>query len=95
MKGVVKANYGRMGREVIRHVVPRVLRPARTLWNEIIGFLFFALGLWAVPSVVRAWREFEGDGRGMFRIALVCAFSLIMFYFGLSSFRRAKRISRS
>lgn len=84
-----------MGREFVRHVLPNVLRPLRTLWNEIIGFLFIVLGLWAVPSVFRAWQEFEGDGRGLFRIVIVCSFSLIMFYFGLSSFLRAKRISKS
>jgi hypothetical protein len=84
-----------MGREFVRHVVPGVLRPIRTLWNEIIGFLFIVLALWALPSGARAVREFDGDAQSVLHVALVCGFILMMLWFGISSFLRARRISRS
>src|ERR1017187_2730253 len=48
----------RHGREFVRHVVPAVAKPARTLWNDFIAFLFCCL---AVPfgfktvSLARVW----------------------------------------
>src|SRR5436190_24050665 len=28
------------GRVFVKHMVPAVIKPARTLWNEVIGFVF-------------------------------------------------------
>ncbi len=92
---VLKRSAVQVGREFVRHVLPGVVRPVRTLWNEIIGFLFIVLALWATPSGIRAVREFEGDPKDAVRLALVCGFILMMTCFGISSFRRARRISRS
>src|SRR5690349_12868686 len=33
------------GRQFLNHVVPAVVKPARTLWNEVIGFLFLCLAI--------------------------------------------------
>jgi hypothetical protein len=30
------------GREFTKHIVPAILKPARTLWNQVIGFLFLS-----------------------------------------------------
>jgi hypothetical protein len=84
-----------MIRQFFRHVLPGVIRPLRVLWNEIIGFVFLALAVWAVPSTVRAVREYQGDGGSLFRIVLAGLFSLLMIWFGVSSFLRARKISRS
>ncbi len=84
-----------VGREFLRHIVPGVVRPIRTLWNEMIGFLFIALALWATPSGIRAVQEFEGEAGDMFRLGMISGFVVLMLYFGVSSFRRARRISRS
>src|SRR5205823_2415944 len=80
--------------QFLRHVVPAVLRPLRTLWHEIIGFLFVVLAMWAVPSGVRTIREFNGDLGSVFKVILIGCFILIMGGYGISSFRRARRISR-
>jgi hypothetical protein len=40
-------------------------------------------------------RSFEGDIEGLFRIVLPALFGLVMGYFGVSSFLRARKISRS
>ncbi|MCW5976571.1 MAG: hypothetical protein KIT09_00765 [Bryobacteraceae bacterium] len=82
-------------RQFVQHVVPGVVRPMRVLWNEIIGFVFLALAVWAVPSTIRAAREFDGDADSFFRVVLAGLFAALMIGFGVTSFLRARRISRS
>jgi hypothetical protein len=86
---------GGMISKFLHHVVPGVIRPLHALWNEIIGFLFIVLALMAVPSIYRGIREFDGDAESVFRVGLGCFFALVMAYFGISSFLRARKISRS
>jgi hypothetical protein len=71
-------------------VVPGVVRPMHILWNEIIGFLFIVL---AVPMVFGTVREFRsGD---MKRTAILGCLAAVMLYYGVTSFLRARKISRS
>jgi hypothetical protein len=79
----------------ISHVVPSVIKPLHSLWNQVIGFLFLVFTVVAVGYVVRAVREFDGNVEGLFRIALPCLFALVMGYFCFSSFVKARKISRS
>ena len=46
-------------------------------------------------DVVRAVRDFEGDIEGLVHIVFPALFGLVMGYFGVSSFLRARKISRS
>jgi hypothetical protein len=86
---------GRLISKFLHHVLPGVVRPLHVLWNEIIGFLFLVLAAMAVPSLIRTVRAFEGDAEGLFRIVLTVLFALVMVYFGVASFLRARKISRS
>ncbi len=79
----------------LHHVLPAVIRPLHVLWNEIIGFIFIVLALWAVPSTVRSIREFDGDAESFFRVLFSLIFAALMAGFGIFSFLRARRISRS
>jgi hypothetical protein len=85
---------GLIGR-FLGHVLPGVVKPLHVLWNEIIGFVFIALGLSAIPSSIRNLRAFEGDAGSFFRVFLSVAFVALMAYFGVNSFLRARKISRS
>jgi hypothetical protein len=79
----------------LTHVIPAVLKPLRVLWNEMIGFLFLVMAVIAAPSI---WRNFQEFGRGegsFFKFALPLALALLLVYFGLSSFFRARKISKS
>ena len=77
------------------HVVPAVIRPLRVLWNEMIGFVFIMLAVWATPSAIRNVRALnDGDG-GMFRAVISVFFAAVMVFFGIASFLRARKISRS
>ena len=84
-----------MIKKFFHHVLPGVIKPMRVLWNEIIGFIFLALAVWAVPAAYRHVRDFNGEGESLFRLILSCLFALLMIYFGVTSFLRAKKISRS
>lgn len=77
------------------HVVPGVVRPMRVLWNEIIGFVFLCLAAWAVPSAFRNIQSLRAEQSGFGRVALSVGFFVVMMYFGISSFLRARKISRS
>ncbi len=82
------------GKKFAQHVLPGVIKPLRVLWNEFIAFLFFALAVLAVPSAYRSVKSFDGDAQGLFRILLSSGFALIMLIFGVTSFLRARKISR-
>ncbi len=82
-------------RGFFKHVVPGVVRPLHILWNQVVGFIFFVLAVWAVPSAVRNVRQFEGNGESFFRVALSVSFAALMTYFAISSFLKARRIGRS
>ena len=82
-------------RGFLQHVVPGVVRPLHVLWNQVIGFLFFVLAVWAIPSAVRNVRRFQGDGESLFRVILSVSFAILMSYFAISSFLKARKIGRS
>jgi choline-glycine betaine transporter len=76
----------------LRHVLPGLVRPLHVLWNEIIGFIFLVLAAFILFSTVRR----PHDNPGSFIMMLFgIGFGLMLVYFGLSSFRRARKISRS
>jgi hypothetical protein len=83
------------GVELVRHVVPRVIRPIRSLWHEVIGFLFLSLAFLGGVSGVRIARNFDGSAETLFRLIVTGCFVLIMGGYGVSSFLRARKISRS
>ena len=86
---------GQLISKFLSHVLPGVVRPLHALWNEVIGFLFIVFAVVAGFYVIRAMRNFEGDIEGLFRVVLPALFGLVMGYFGVSSFLRARKISRS
>ncbi|HYW41757.1 MAG TPA: hypothetical protein VE959_02795 [Bryobacteraceae bacterium] len=90
----------RHGREFARHVVPAVVKPARTLWNEFIAFLFcvfaaiFGFRTWRLAMDYTAAAPTEQFG-AILRLVAAGFCTLLMLGFGISSFLRARKISRS
>ena len=74
----------------LRHVIPAVLKPLRALWNEVIGFLFLTMGTVFGFSAFRSLRAGQG-----FQAVVASTGAIIMAWFGISSFWRARKISRS
>jgi uncharacterized membrane protein YwzB len=83
------------GYQLVRHVVPAVMRPVRALWHEVIGFLFLALAVWPIPSGIKAMRELESGQGSLLRLIMTAIFVAIMAGYGISCFLRARKISRS
>jgi uncharacterized membrane protein len=77
------------------HVLPGIIRPMHALWNEVIGFVFIVLAIWAAPSAWRNIRLINGNSESFFKAAISVAFALLMAYFGISSFMKARKIGRS
>ncbi len=83
--------------QFVKHVVPAVIKPARVLWNEVIGFLFLCMGVIFGSKSVSLYLDYakapsvENAGR----LVLMVAGTLLMLYFGITSFLRARKISRS
>jgi hypothetical protein len=84
-----------MVRQFIHHVMPGVVRPLHVLWNQVIGFLFVVLGLMPIPFAVRNVRDYQGNAESFLRVAFSVVFTVVMLCFGVSSFLRARKISRS
>lgn len=79
----------------IKTVVPAIIKPLHVLWNEMIGFVFLVFAVIAGFSAFRAWQAFDGSGDAVLRIALAGFFAFVMAWLGISSFLRARKISRT
>ena len=99
-KHLTASNGREFGKHFVKHIVPAVLKPARTLWNEIIGFVFICLAVYCGSGAVRSYLKLgstpadEATGV-LFRLGMSVFCTLLMLYFGVTSFLRARKISRS
>ena len=83
------------GRAFLTHVVPAVMKPLRTLWNEIIGFLFIVI---AIPFLFKGYQivnRFDGSIGAILSVAMCAFMTILMAGYGISSFLKARKISRS
>jgi hypothetical protein len=80
-----------LAKKFLGHVIPGIARPIHILWNQVIGFLFIVLALVPVPGAIRSFGK-EGS---IARLALTIPFVLLMGWFGVSSFWRARKIDKS
>jgi hypothetical protein len=78
-------------KKLIGYVLPGVIRPLHILWNQIIGFFFLVLAVLPVRSIIRDWDAADGGPR----LALEIPFAVLMGGFGIHSFWRARKISKS
>ncbi len=84
-----------MIRKFFAHVVPSVIKPLKVIWNQMIGFTFLVFAVFSGRSVYKSVVEFDGGSESIFRVGLTIIFALLMTFFGVSSFLRARKISRS
>ena len=66
----------------------------------MIGFVFMCIGVMFGFKAGRLYLDFansapEGKGSALVRLALATACTLLMAYFAITSFLKARRISRS
>jgi hypothetical protein len=77
-----------MAKKFIGHVVPGIVRPIHILWNQVIGFVFIVL------AVVFGFRVFRGNEPAGLQI-VGALFVILIAWFGISSFWKARKISKS
>lgn len=70
------------------HVVPTVIRPIHIVWNQAIGFVFIVL------AVVFGYRVVRGNEPLSLQI-VGGLFVLLIAWFGIASFWKARKISKS
>jgi hypothetical protein len=85
----------RLIKQFFGHVLPGVLRPLRILWNEVIGFLFLVFAGWSALYAFRSFRDLDKPTGGPVKLFVSAVFCLVMTYFCVTSFLRARRIGRS
>ncbi|SPE36206.1 conserved hypothetical protein [Candidatus Sulfopaludibacter sp. SbA3] len=78
------------GRVFLKHVIPAIIKPVHSLWHQVIGFLFISFGVIFGAKAIHYYRT--GQGVQLF-FAAAC--TVMMLGYGLSSFLRARKISRS
>jgi hypothetical protein len=83
------------GHMFVRHVLPAAVKPVHTLWHEIIGFIFIVFASVAGFAGFRTFRHFTGDAGDLVRMIMCGIFVVIMGAYGVSSFLKARKISRS
>jgi len=75
-------------RKFVKHVAPGVIRPIHIVWNQAIGFIFLVLALVFGVRLVR--------GNEPLGLQLVGGlFVVLIAWFGISSFLKARKISKS
>ena len=80
-------------RRFTHHVVPEVTRPARIIWNQAIGLLFFVLAVPAALKGIQLYRNLATDPKSSFGLVISAIFVVVMVSFGVSSFMKARRIA--
>lgn len=74
----------------VKHVLPAAAKPVHSLWHEILGFVFLvfagsaAFKLWQHPGTLPPSQ-----------LAMAFIFIVVMSGYGVSSIRKARKISRS
>lgn len=80
-----------------RKLIPRVWQLVRELFHEVTGFVFLALALWFTlgnQGLIHTVQSLEEKPESMPQLLVVLLFVLMFGGFGISSFLRARRISR-
>jgi hypothetical protein len=82
-------------KKFMQTVVPAVVKPLHSLWNEVIGFLFICFAAVLIRPMWRGYHEMQTDPAHLIKFVLTVFFFLIMLGFGLHGFWKARKISRS
>ena len=85
----------RLVAQFLKHVLPGVIKPIHILWNEVIGFVFLVLATFVGVSTYRRAQNFSGDTGGLLILVASFTFAAVLAGYGVSSFRKARKISRS
>jgi type VI protein secretion system component VasK len=75
--------------------LPGIIKPLHALWNEMIGFLFAVFAIVIFASLVKGIMQYQGDTESLGRLLMMGFAFVVMAFFGIQSFWKARKISRS
>ncbi len=81
----------------VRSFLPKLWGLARQLFNEIMGMVFLSLAVFftiGAHGLVHTYRELDRSPDKFTTFLVLSGFVLMFTMFGVSSFMRARRISR-
>ena len=85
----------KQGRLLLKHLLPAIWKPVHSLWHEVIAFVFLSLAIWGGFWAVRHLRYFGDTTTDQGKVYLVFAGTVVLLWYGVDGFRRARKISRS
>ncbi len=85
---MAKRHIGGQAGKFVKHVLPAAVKPIHSLWHEVLGFIFLAVAAGGTFKVVRSAYT---PGQ----LAIIVPLIVITAGYGVSSFLKARRISRS
>lgn len=81
----------------VQNFIPKLWALARQLGNEVVGMMFLALALFflfGAHGVIETYRQLDENPDLVLQLFLGIGAVLVLVWFGVSSFMRAKKISR-
>jgi hypothetical protein len=87
---VPQKHLARSAGKFVKHVLPAAVKPVHSLWHEVLGFVFLVVAATASWQLVR-----HAATLGPGRIAIILPLIIVTTGYGVSSFLKARRISRS
>jgi hypothetical protein len=87
---VPRKQFAQHAGKFVKHVLPAAVKPVHSLWHEVLGFIFLVVAAMLTWKVVR-----NSATLGPVRLALIIPLIVITAGYGVSSFLKARRISRS
>jgi hypothetical protein len=76
-------------------VLRSAARSLHSLWLEITGFFFVVFAALGAAACWKEYRDYAATGSGPERLAVTILFTVMFAWFGITSFRRARRKSQS
>ena len=74
----------------VKYVLPAAIKPVHSLWHEVLGFIFLAVAALGISYVIRKFATL-----GFVRLVIIIPLIVVTAVYGISSFLKARRISRS
>jgi hypothetical protein len=87
---VPQKDLARQAGKFVKHVLPAAVKPVHSLWHEILGFIFTVFAVILIVDVVR--KRATMDPKTLILVVPLIVLGLV---YGVSSFLKARRISRS
>lgn len=85
----------KLTKQFFGHVIPAIIRPLHILLNQVVGLFFLLFAAAAIPSGIRNLRQLDTPEGSIGRVLMIFGFAALLAYFGISSFWKARKISRS